>query len=256
MRNTHNNPFVGDHYTEDYANVLVNHCNDCQYNKECKKSLTVDEFWANEELSWDSSQYHKDSKIIDNLDDKLDEYYMRQQMIMHLTAHEIFRRSPFSIHFNEVCHDQYCILSIEQDIENMYNDNRLIHQQYNIHYWYRKTDYQLRMVPIEYLSEYVRMVIHNNIPNYADIKEKYCQLYFGYSYDELTDDECADYDDDTGQLYDDEILLEALKMEFERDNKPKPKKTKKRETRISEEALTQEERVIRWASQRGGAINL
>ena len=91
---------------------------------------------------------------------------------------------------------------------------------------------------------------------YEEIKERYCQLYFGYPYNELTDDECADYDDNTGQLFDDEILLKVLEMEMQRDNEPKAKKEKKSGTRISESALTQEERVIRWASQRGGAINL
>ena len=120
MPNTNHNSFVGDYYNEDYANVLVNHCNDCQYNKECKKSLTIDDFLYSE-LSWDSSQYHKASKVIENFDDKLDEYYMRQQMIMHLAAHDIFRRGVFSVELTERCHNQHCISSIEEDLQNLYH---------------------------------------------------------------------------------------------------------------------------------------
>tara|TARA_R100000808_G_C2155101_1_gene166867 strand:- start:10677 stop:12602 length:1926 start_codon:yes stop_codon:yes gene_type:complete len=245
------NPKVGDYYTDEYGYQLENNCLDCQYVQACKKAILPDQFNVKGALSWNSSEYH-DSSINDDEDNK---YYMKQQILMHVVANNIYYYGAHSVILTSEYHNQLCLMSLSEDIKDMKEKGDTNHTKSNLLYFYRKAEYKLRNIPVEYLIEYI---VESSDPeienNYEKVRDRYMLTMYGYAWDDCSSDEREFFHEDMDGCSVQEILLEAIMLEAQYAHSER--KIVKKAVSVPEEALTPEERVIRWASQRGGALNL
>ena len=180
---------------------------------------------------------------------------MRQQIIMHYMSDTIMDIGAHADRFDMTARQKpltdKCLVLVDEIIENngyRGTDAFAEHTTYNIDYFYTFTERNMMDVPNkEAIILFIERLESDNLQVFNRLRDEYCTVVYQCLYSELEEDDRRYVDD----LTDDESLhqLQGTIMRLKEERKT-------RDEVVAEEELTPQQRTIRWAAQRGGAVSI
>ena len=229
-----------ENYDQDYIlNEMTNHCDICILKSTCKTEVKLElyPFVKEMESNWEDSDYHEQG--YDNLNDH---EFMRQQILMHYAAKQIMESGPHATCFTREDRQQsltdICFILIDKKIP-----------VYNIDWFYMDMEISVGDTANDKIIELFLFRLQNSDAKLFDyFRDEYCDKIYSCNYEDLCDDDrhCVDDMSDGYLLTDWQRELDRINVEHVSNN----------EEIVLEEELTAQQRTIRWAAQRGGAVSI
>ena len=226
-----------DNYNQEYILGIEDHCNKCQLQTACTHSI-------------DLNLYPFDNKGIIMMsfgdgEGLSDIPFMRQQLLMHFTAKDVIERSNLNHILLKPGYNKFCLTEIDEEL----NRNDEAHTtEYNLDYWYTSAEHRDRELTTELMMESWNIISGNEMPSWIDLANEYCDLVYGAELENLSEDDRYDFNEFSDGLREHDLFQEIVHY------KAMIHKPPAEGVEIMEEDLSTEDRVIRWAAQRSGAI--
>lgn len=225
--------------TQKYISGLDNHCDICQLKPNCTKSLDLSLY-----------PFQKEGREDIDPDGLSDIPFIRQQLMMHITAQFLIRQGHFQRELIEL--REYCLITIDNILELAEKENKIISAEYNLDYWYTNAENANRNTETDVILERWDAILNNTVGTWEDLRDEYCDLVYGAEWNNLSSDDVDDFND----FIDGDVLaLHNIIIETRENIRQEADNQNRTSTVIPEEELSVEDRAIRWAAQRGGAIN-
>ena len=222
-------------YDQEYIFGIEDHCNKCQLQSVCKNSIDLDLY-----------PFDHNGIIVMSFEDNeglSDIPFIRQQLLMHLTAKDIIERSNFNHILLKPGFNKYCLIEID---EKLAKDAETT--EYNLDYWYTALEYRNRAMTTDVMMNTWDVLSSHKTLSWDNLANEYCDLVYGAEFNNLNEDDRYDFQNFSDGLRPEDLFQEIVH------HKEMIKKIPSEGVVILEEELSDEDRVIRWAAQRSGAI--